>query len=342
MRKIKPGYRLLVLCMRAATVSYLLLVLGIWLLLYMEGDRWWPATLVLFGPRWLLSLPLLVLVPIVAWLERRQLILLLVVAGIVFGPIMGFHVSLVRAKPQNPPIRVLTCNVGGPGLDIEKLRRFIQESGVDILALQECPRETAEKVLSGWNVVREESFIVASHYPIVSGKSRMSMHPPQHWPRLSLLQCLIRAPAGDLSFCSIHLPSPRYGLSRLLDRRRILNLSRLKHLNEDQEIRRKTSQEIEALLRPESLPMIIAGDFNMPVESIWYRQSWMNYSNAFSTAGFGYGWTEKIEVRGFEFKVRIDHILTRGELTAGKCRVGADVGSDHLPVIAEIYRTAQK
>src|ERR1700720_2127653 len=41
---------------------YLALLLAVWALLRL-GDRWWPATLLLFGPRWPFALPLLVLTP---------------------------------------------------------------------------------------------------------------------------------------------------------------------------------------------------------------------------------------------------------------------------------------
>lgn len=324
-------------CMRIGARTYLVLVLAAWILLYAGGDRWLPATLLLFGPRWLLSLPLVLLVPLSAWCERRQLMVLAVAAVITFGPVMHFCVPFVRAASESS-IRILTCNVGGPGLDTGKLRRLIQESAADIVALQECPREIAASMFPGWSVFQEQSLVIASRFPIAPGQKRQAKHPPHAWPRFSLLQCRIDTPEGELSFCSVHLPSPRYGLSSLLDRRVFLNPYRAKMLNEERELRRKTSREIEGLVRTDSVPVIVAGDFNMPVESAWYRESWADYSNAFSKAGFGYGFTEKIEMRGFQYKVRIDHILTRGRLQAAGCRVGPDVGSDHLPLIADIDR----
>jgi vancomycin resistance protein VanJ len=339
MRDLKLVHSRLRLCIRIAAVAYLLFVLAICFLMLAGGDRWWPATLILFGPRWLMLLPLLVLVPLAARRERRQLIVLFGAAVIVFGPVMNLCVPLMRKVSKSHAIRVLTCNIGGSELDTEKLRRLIRESGADIVALQECPEETAAKVLSGWTVVQEQSLVTASHYPIAPGKSLQAMHPSYLWPRCSLLQCLIKTPEGELSFCSLHLPSPRYGLSNLLDRHVILNLSRMRVLNEEQELRRKTSQKIEGIIRMGPFPVIIAGDFNMPVESVWYRQFWAGYSNAFSTAGFGYGLTEEVEIRGFKYKARIDHVLTHGDLAAGRCWVGPDVGSDHMPLIADIYRT---
>jgi endonuclease/exonuclease/phosphatase (EEP) superfamily protein YafD len=76
----------------------------------------------------------------------------------------------------------------------------------------------------------------------------------------------------------------------------------------------------------------------MPAESIFYRRDWLDYANAFSNAGFGYGLTMKVIIRGFRYGVRIDHILMSESLTAEKCWVAPDVGSDHLPVIADIRR----
>jgi len=323
---------------RVSVKIYLLLALALWLLLHLGADRWWPATLVLFGPRWVFTLPLLLFVPLALGFERRQLTWLAAAAAVLFGPFMGLRLPLFRDAADGPPIRVLTCNVGGPGMDRETLARLIRESGADIVALQECPRETALKVLPGWTLVTEERLVVAARAPVTRARGRRIMHPPSQWPRASALQCVVHLPEGDLSFSSIHLPSPRQGLSNMLDRDRLLTLARIHILKKETELRRRTAEEIEALLRTDALPAVVTGDFNMPVESAWYRRFWPAYANAFSKAGFGYGFTEKIAIRGFEYRVRIDHILTRGDLAAQKCWVGMDVGSDHLPLLAEIGR----
>src|SRR5438045_2652926 len=42
---------------------YLMLVLVLWLTLRTTGDRWWVATILMFGPRWPVALPLLVVLP---------------------------------------------------------------------------------------------------------------------------------------------------------------------------------------------------------------------------------------------------------------------------------------
>ncbi|MDI9612861.1 MAG: endonuclease/exonuclease/phosphatase family protein [Acidobacteriota bacterium] len=324
---------------RRSTKLYLLLVLALWLLLHLGADRWWPATLILFGPRWVFALPLLLLAPLAFRLDRSQLLWLAAAAAVIFIPFMGLRVPLSRKGADGATIRVLTCNVGGPDMDRESLARLIRESDADIVALQECARETALKALPGWTLVTEERLVVAARVPVTRAQGRRIMHPPRQWPRASALQCVVHLPEGDLTFSSIHLPSPRQGLSNMLDRKRLLNLANVPLLKKETELRRRTAEEIEALLRPGALPAVVAGDFNMPVESAWYRRFWPAYSNAFSKAGFGYGFTEKIVLRGFEYRVRIDHILTRGDLVAERCWIGMDVGSDHLPLLAEIRRS---
>jgi len=287
------------------------------------------------------SLPLLILVPLAAWFERRQLIVLAAASAILFIPFMGLHIPWKFSSSQNPKIRVLTCNVDGQNADIGKLRQLIQRSNADIVALQECGANIEASIPKEWRFVRKADFVIASHYPMVLGAIYTHMEPPQRWPQTCMLQCRIQTSIGILSFSSLHLPSPHPALSSLLSRHTILNLSNLKKLKEEEALRSKASKEISRFLQTDSDPMIIAGDFNMPAESIFYRRDWRDFSDAFSNTGFGYGLTMKAVIREFEFGVRIDHILTSGPLAAEKCWVGSDVGSDHLPVLADIQRLRQ-
>ena len=77
---------------------------------------------------------------------------------------------------------------------------------------------------------------------------------------------------------------------------------------------------------------LLAGDFNMPVESAIYGQCWSRFSNAFDAVGLGLGHTKFTRWRG----VRIDHILAGPGWRFRRCWVGPDVHSDHHPVIAEV------
>jgi hypothetical protein len=47
------------------------------------GDGWWPTTLFMFGPRWVLGLPFLLLVPLAAVWARRLVVLLDLASGFI-------------------------------------------------------------------------------------------------------------------------------------------------------------------------------------------------------------------------------------------------------------------
>ena len=317
--------------------GYLFSVVILWLFMYFAGDRWWPATLILFGPRWFAALPLVILVPLAACKNRRLLFPLLAAAGMVFGPFMGLSLPAFYASPlSGPVIRVLTCNIHSGSYNVPKLSSLIRDSRADIVGLQECPRNIVLEVPAGWQVARDGELMILSRFPLTSGISKQFLHPPHKWPRTSLLHCVVKTPGGDLNFCTVHLPSPRYGLQAILDRKTLLSLSRKGLLVSETIHRLRTSHEVSSALANLSGPLIVAGDFNMPVESTLYRDFWNRYANAFTAAGSGYGWTVWGGPRKLEFGARIDHILVGGGLGVLLCETGHDVGSDHLPLIADI------
>src|SRR5262249_16785742 len=98
---------------------YLMVVLGVWLLLGW-ADTWWLATLAMFAPRWLLAVPLVVLVPAALVVRPRTLWILGVTTLLISGPVMGFCIPwqvLLQATPRGPGLRVLTCNMHSANVD---------------------------------------------------------------------------------------------------------------------------------------------------------------------------------------------------------------------------------
>lgn len=79
-------------------------------------------------------------------------------------------------------------------------------------------------------------------------------------------------------------------------------------------------------------PMIVAGDFNTPVESRIFQQHWGDITDAFSYAGSGFGMTK---YNGW-IRARIDHVLTGDGITPERAVVGQDLGSDHRPLIVDL------
>ncbi|WP_168205988.1 endonuclease/exonuclease/phosphatase family protein [Geobacter sp. FeAm09] len=317
--------------------GYLVFVMATWLAVFLGGDRWWPATVFLFSPRWFVSLPLMVMVPLAAWANRRSLMPLFAAAVIIFGPLMGLCLPLPQAKSvPGPVLRVLTCNVQTGDFNAAALSALIRDSGADIVALQECPPEFRIALPREWQSVQDGELVVLARYPLQKSGSLQALHPPHQWPRTCLLQCVITVPWGKVAFNTVHLPSPRYGLQTILDRTTLFSLSRKGLLIEETAHRKRVAREAQRAVAQSPLPVIVAGDFNMPADSTIYRDVWGRYANAFSEKGTGYGRTEFASMRGIKVGVRIDHILAGNGLGIRVCETGPDVGSDHLPLIADI------
>ena len=262
---------------------------------------------------------------------------LLAAALIIFGPIMGICLPLTKDKGMPGPVfRVLTCNLQTGDYNAAALSTLIRECGADIVALQECTPELKIDLPKEWQTVQDGELAILSRYPLQKSGVKQAFHPPHQWPRTTLLQCIVSVPWRKLDFNTVHLPSPRYGLQTILARTTLFSLSRKDLLIEETAYRRRVSQEMQQAVSLSSLPVIVAGDFNMPADSTIYREVWGRYLNAFSEKGTGYGRTVFESMRGIKVGVRIDHILAGNGLGIRVCETGPDVGSDHLPLIADI------
>jgi len=318
-----------------AAWTYPLLLAGFWLILYVGGDRWWLPTVMLFGPRWIVGLPLLIFIP-AAFYRRRLVWPGLIAVAILLGPVMGFCIPWGRfATGGECPLRVLSCNVHITHFDSDKLSALIRDVRPDIVALQECGKAVPCDWPAGWYVYRDWQLVVASRYPIRDGRTAFGRRSLHNRLRMRLLHCIVEVPGRDVDFCTVHLLSPSYGLSQLLDRRTLIRPSRSVFLKRAIAYRRRGSVEAQQYVSTLRRPLILAGDFNMPVDSSIYRQVWAEYSNAFSLSGFGFGYTMWPTVHGAQF-TRIDHVLSGPGWRPRRCWVGPDVGSDHRPLIADL------
>jgi vancomycin resistance protein VanJ len=322
----------------AATVwVYAGALVCVWLLLRFGGDRWWLATVIMFGPRWFLAVPLPFLAAAAAVFWRRGLWLLLVSLIVLLGPIMDFGIPWRWfGQAHGQKYRVLTCNVGGRDFDEPLLLALIARVQPDFIALQECQDPRALAALGDYHVIHHGELIVASRFPLQLRTELSGAHPPHVYPRLLILSCAADTPHGKITFCSLHLPSARYGLSNVLDKTTGLSPSKSGLLTEQIALRKEQSRAVASIVEALPDPVILAGDFNMPEESSIYRDNWSTYQNAFSRTGFGFGYTFNGAVRGIPFGIRIDHILCTAALHPCRCWVGPDVGSDHLPLVADL------
>ena len=83
-----------VLVANAIAVGVVVWSVGVALLIHMLGDRWWVATIALFAPRWILSLPILAGIAGWPWLTKYVRGAVLVGVLVVFWGALGFCVPL--------------------------------------------------------------------------------------------------------------------------------------------------------------------------------------------------------------------------------------------------------
>ena len=292
--------------------------------------------MLLFGPRWMLALPLIGLLPL-ALLRRPRLLLPLVLGGIItFGPFMGLRYSFTTPERVGQgAVRVLSCNIGGQNFDSNKLSKLIRDLDVDLVSLQECPRELKLDLPSGWHSLQPGGLAIFSKYPLKEHTLVAGMHLPDTWPRTSLLPSIVSTPHGDISFNAIHLPTARFGIMHMLDRRYGINIKKTDVLETETKNRMQLSQKTREVINQMKMPTIVAGDFNMPLESQIYRAHWNNMINAFSSSGKGYGWTVSDKIQKTLLRVRVDHILSNDLIDSITCKVSDDIGSDHLPLVCD-------
>jgi vancomycin resistance protein VanJ len=303
------------------------------LLLWGLSDRWWPATVLLYGPRWFLLLPAAPLA-LAALVTRPRLLLPLGLALLtVLGPVMGLRTGwrgYLSGPVEGDTIRLVTFNVEGAGNErTANAPEALAALGADIMAFQECSSElvAAARRLDGWSVRRDRGLCLVSRFPLAETLLMEEIRTGEMGTTGAVARYHVALPAGRLTLGNLHLETPRRGLERLRgsgEAARLVGNTMLREAGSRRASRWLEAQQVE----------VVAGDFNLPVESRIYRENWTRCGNAFSRIGRGFGWTRIL----YRFSARIDHVLVCRGWHAIRAEVGPDLGSDHLPVIVDLVR----
>jgi vancomycin resistance protein VanJ len=322
--------------------AYAAAVVAGFVLLRWAGDRWWPATFLLFSPRWLWAAPLLIVIP-AAVVLRQRLGWLPAAAGVfaLFG-LLGFCIpwrTWAHQSRGHLKLRVMTCNAHARQMSTDTLEELISENNPDIIALQDFwPRRMPQALTQpGWFIHRDDELFIASRYPITRSED-LGIHVVRPidqtaaWvSRTGAAACYtIGLPGGPITFVNLHLASAHQSLSAMREDAQLSG----ELLAENTSRRRYESDVIRQRLNQIGNPVILAGDFNTPDDSPLFRNAWSGLQDAFNTAGFGFGLT----YARHRTALRIDHVLCDPSWTIRDCRVGNDVGSGHRVLVADLER----
>ena len=316
--------------------TYLVALVLVFALFWFVGERWWPVAVLLYVPRIAFAVPLLVTVPLLAR-NRRLLWTQGVCAALVFGPLMGLHVSFSH-RSGAPGFRLLSYNVWYGNRGNDAIFSVMDQAHADVIVVQATSGRTAEAMshhFAGWNVQGQPDFAIATRYRIVN-----VLVPPMIGEiSAAFVRYTVETPVGEVDIFNMHPYSPREGFSRI--RGGWVHTAR-KHGSLEEAIARDTSArdlQLQALVDEmgrSRRPALIAGDSNLPERSLLLREYFGGYRDAFAEAGNGYGYT--FPSNRFWPWMRIDRVLLDDRLRAVSIHVGSRGGSDHRPLIVDLER----
>lgn len=318
----------------AVSWGYLALVLIVLAVVKLLGERWWPATILMFSPRWAFLFP----GPILAvWAFRRKrwspMAVQAIAMVVVLVPLMGLRMPIARLfapAPGGERVRILSLNRGTSELDSKAFTQLVAEGKYDFVCIQEF---RADLILdnyfanTGWH--RNHDGSIWSRLPIVEDLGSLptdEFEVVEAWPvRLSMIRVRLKK-GREVVVANAHLPTMTSGFLHLAKG----DLQWFRYYVDWR--RRQTDRLIAELRRAGDNPVIVAGDFNMPPDSPFMKTIRTTFASGFETVGWGYGYTRPSRLSW----AGIDRVLATLDCQFISSRVGPLVGSDHRPIDAEL------
>jgi vancomycin resistance protein VanJ len=297
------------------------------------ADEWWLGTVLVYGPRWPLVAPAIVLVPLLALARRPVAAALTALVGMfVAWPVMGWVPPLGGDGSDADHalgVRIVTFNAQGAELSDPRIVRLIEDHEPDVVVFQECgTRDDAAPVPSGYQLRAVQPLCFLSKFPFVRVDARDQSDVYARYGSGEIVLAELETPAGPIFVQNVHLETVREGLEAILHDR----FAGIPEMDKNIEQRRWESELAREWTRRANGPLVVAGDFNLPVESAIYDRYWADLSNAFSECGSGYGNTKETRLYG----VRIDHVLFDERWACKSAQVGPRIGSDHRPIVVDL------
>jgi endonuclease/exonuclease/phosphatase family metal-dependent hydrolase len=333
---------------------YVAALVGLIAVFRLVGERWWAAGVALYAPRWvfLLPVPFLLVGLFGLGADLRRAFWGLLATSVVLGLVLtGFVFPWGPGRdPGAPSIRVLSYNVNSFYGGAEHVLEIIDHYAPDVVFFQEIGSPDAMLALlrTRYATVRSDSqFIVATRFPITSNAEpeKIDYNGRRHSARWT--EQVLQTPLGPIAFYNVHPISPRDGFWALRGqgvKREILSGRLLAGVNKQVlqaniGLRSLQVANFAAAASAETLPVVIAGDTNLPGLSYVLNRSLSRFQDGFSQAGWGFGYTfpTNREPRLSPW-MRIDRMFASAALRFVHFEVGRSQVSDHDCIVADLQR----
>jgi len=323
---IEPRRGLVALAYRAlvlpGAIAYLFAV-GI---VVLAADRFWLVDLITFAWPYVVAAGIFLLVA--ACLTRRVKAIVLAVAGLAVAAVPAMDIQAAHMSAAGSGLKVLTAN-----LYVDNVRppagfiALLKAEKPDIVVLEETTPAWEQAISaaglfpyeSDHAVVMRDAIKVYSTLPIRAETAlKRAFTEEKAYKQPLRLELDLRG--KPLFLYALHPETPRK-LWQWRDRNAYLS---------------SVAEAVKGDL--EKAPVIVAGDWNTPSWSPFFR-AFLRQAGLVSTAG---GWLQP--VTRFSMKLdrlayigaSIDHVAVSPDISLRARRVGPAFGSNHLPVIAEL------
>jgi vancomycin resistance protein VanJ len=314
----------------------------------------------LYLPAWIWALPLACLVPLLLICRPRLGLGSLTLVLLYWGPWLGFRFSSVPpSAPSAGEIRLLSWNRGQSGG--ESLQPFKNKVQPNLIAFQDAARrlagyQNASEYADLPHAAQEGEFLLLSAFPINHSQHLLFQADPalaNDPPVAVAARFEVAGPAGPFAVYNVHFPTPRDTLA--FYRRGVFLLGLVGLPGTEWGNKRALYQDywdrflslnlqLADRIRSDSLPVLVAGDFNSPAMGPAHRFFTRFLDDSHLEGGGGYGHTfpgsTGNPIALFRPWLRLDRILAshHWKLTSQQAESGRK--SQHLAVFAA-YRTKE-
>jgi endonuclease/exonuclease/phosphatase (EEP) superfamily protein YafD len=331
--------------LRGLAIGYPVALIFFMAALRLVGERWWGTTIALYLPRVPFALPLLPLIVAIVWIGPRRLLWTQLLACALLLELMGFRLAWpTPPTPGSLHLRIVSCNIHTGALGLKRIMSTLRAVNPDIIVLQEVYGESyaeLQTLAPGYFVRGEGQFWLASRFPV----EQVTAPPPQRVEgveqSLPFVRYRITTPAGPITLFNFHPVSPRDGLETIrgngdrhqLLRGDLLNTRARAAVAQNTWLRLTQLQAFVESARESPDPVIIAGDTNLPDLSWAFAHSLGDYSDGFSAAGSGFGYTFPSPRHPW---MRLDRIMADQRFHFRSFQLINHYISDHFAVTAEL------